>query len=119
MTANLPDNVTAVTTYTVKTADGCNVITVQQIDAHVCLKQDDDRIILTPDDVPGLIAALQAVAGVPPEQDGPAYVIDGDGDTWTRNGDGTYRFGHMHGGDADSARTLDHIRSMYGIRETS
>lgn len=117
MTANLPDNVTAVTRFTIDQGDDAGEIYVEQGDESVWIRQDDDTVLVRVDALPGLIAALQAAAGIQATGDHPAFVIDNDGDRWERNADGLYcmrsgRTGELYG----DFRPLAYIRRNYGIR---
>lgn len=121
---SLPDNVTVNTEYVVRSTDDAEVfndITVTRGERGnvVYLKQDSDTVALIPADVPGLIAALQALAGIPVPQD-PAEVIDNDGERWYRVAPGRYTCeGHeaCNSLEIHAGQSLDAIRERYGIRE--
>lgn len=123
MTTNLPDTVKATTTYTVASANFADIVVEPYGDGGVNITQlDDDGIAVAADSIPGLIAALQAAAGITDPQ-GPAYVIDRDGDRWERASDGGYHLrarssGHLYD-DPEDARTLAYIDETYGIRESA
>lgn len=118
MTANLPDNVTAETKYTVKSETHLDVQVHVEIDGSVWITQaEDGHVVLPADAIPGLIAALQAAGGVT-EPQGPAWVVDNGGYRWHRHGDGTYT---MIGAVVDGLKRqpLDTVAAEFGIRETA
>jgi hypothetical protein len=119
MTANLPDNVTTETVYTVRSDSHMDARVHVALDGSVWITQAEDGHVIVPTSaIPGLIAALSAAAGldVPTAPALPAYVIDGDGARHELASDGTYRLCLRDGTHGHIRRTLEYIRAEIGIR---
>lgn len=117
MTANLPDNVTAETVYTVRSDSHMDAKVHVALDGSVWITQAEDGHVIVPTSaIPGLIAALSAAAGLPlpeaPEPD-PTFIIDGEGDRWERQADGRFVL-YVEGHPVAATRSL--ILRVYGIR---
>ena len=131
MITNLPANVAVATTYVVTFEGWADAnVTGDTLNGLVTVEQAGASHTFPVEELPGLIAALQAAAaGLTPTPDKPsdlpAFVIDGEGDHWYRDADAdTYTLGNnpddgWRAPRSDSllaAQTLDAIRERHGIK---
>lgn len=123
MITNLPANVTAETTYVVTFEGWADAnVTGDTLNGLVTVEQAGASHTFPVEELPGLIAALQAAAaGLTPTPDKPsdlpAFIIDGEGDRYELASDGTYRLILRDGTRGYLRRTLEDIRAEFGIRE--